>query len=170
MLYQKKLKKICFDVFFVCFLGGKYREMEFGFVYFFIPMWFFGLSAIDLLWNFHKSMLDRCLCLGLTGNRLVIFEIFLEQLQNLVFLLFFVFLFIITLFHFLFGGFNSVFRGMQAYFALIDDFRHRDVEIFIMRFFLNIFCSKCSFFSYVGHRFFMQDVKQNVLERQKKVS
>jgi len=115
-------------------------------------------------------MLDRCLCLGLTGNRLVIFEIFLEQLQNLVFLLFFVFLFIITLFHFLFGGFNSVFRGMQAYFALIDDFRHRDVEIFIMRFFLNIFCSKCSFFSYVGHRFFMQDVKQNVLERQKKVS
>jgi len=49
VLYQKKLKKICFDVFFVCFLGGKYREMEFGFVYFFIPMWFFGLSAIDLL-------------------------------------------------------------------------------------------------------------------------
>jgi hypothetical protein len=49
VLYQKKLKKICFDVCFVCFLGGKYREMEFGFVYFFIPMWFFGLSAIDLL-------------------------------------------------------------------------------------------------------------------------
>jgi len=23
------------------FVGGKYREMEFGFVYFFIPMWFF---------------------------------------------------------------------------------------------------------------------------------
>jgi len=114
----------------------------------------------------------RCLCLGLTGNRLVIFEIFLEQLQNLVFLLFFMFLFFnLLLFSvFCFGGFNSVFRGMQAYFALIDDFRHRDVEIFIMRFFLNIFCSKCSFFSYVGHRFFMQDVKQNVLERQKKVS
>jgi len=52
-------------------------------------MWFFGLSAINLLWNFHKSMLDRCLCLGLTGNRLVIFEIFLEQLQNLVFSTFF---------------------------------------------------------------------------------
>jgi hypothetical protein len=48
------------------------------------------------------TSLCRCLCLGLTGNRLVIFEIFLEQLQNLVFLLFFVFLFFITLFHFLF--------------------------------------------------------------------
>lgn len=69
---------------------------------FLFPCGFFGLSAINLLWNFHKSMLDRCLCLGLTGNRLVIFEIFLEQLQNLVFLLFFVFLFFIYFVSFVF--------------------------------------------------------------------
>jgi len=55
MLYQKNWKR--FVLMFV-FVGGKYREMEFGFVYFFIPMWFFGLAAVNLLWNFHKSMLD----------------------------------------------------------------------------------------------------------------
>jgi len=57
---------------------------------------------------------------------------------------------------------------MQAYFALIDDFRHRDAEIFIMRFFLNIFCSKCSFFSYVGHRFFICKMWNKMFWRDKK--
>jgi len=69
---------------------------------------------------------------------------------------------------FCFGGFNSVFRGMQAYFALIDDFRHRNAEIFIMLFFLNIFCSKCSFFSYVGHRFFICKMWNKMFWRDKK--
>jgi len=47
-----------------------------------------------------------------------------------------------------------------------------DIEMsnFIMLFFLNIFCSKCSFFLCLALDFYMQDVKQNVLERQKKVS
>jgi hypothetical protein len=133
---------------FIRFLGGKYREMEFGFVYFFIPMWFFGLSAINLLWNFHKSMLDRCLCLGLTGYRLVIFEIFLEQLQNLVFLLFFVFLFFIYFVSFVFL-FLVLILSLEVCRLILHVSMISDIvmpKYFIMLFFLIFFAQNAHFF------------------------
>jgi hypothetical protein len=39
---------------------------------------------------------------------------------------------------------------MQAYFALIDDIRHRNAEIFIMLFFLIFFAQNAHFFLMLG--------------------
>lgn len=115
-------------------------------------------------------MLDRCLCLGLTGNRLVIFEIFLEQLQNLVFLLFFVFLFFIYFVSFVFL-FLVLILSLEVCRLILHVSMISDIvmpKYFIVLFFLNIFCSKCSFFSYVGHRFFICKMWNKMFWRDKK--
>jgi len=126
-------------------------------------MWFFGLSAINLLWNFHKSMLDRCLCLGLTGNRLVIFEIFLEQLQNLVFSTFFHISFLhlllfLSIFCFLFFVSEVLILSLEVCRLILHLLMVFDIakcRIFIMLFFLIFFAQNAHFFLIVGHRFFI---------------
>lgn len=117
-------------------------------------MWFFWPFGSWFVMKL-SQVYARCLCLGLTGNRLVIFEIFLEQLQNLVFLLFFVFLFFITLFVcFSFLFVSEVLILSLEVCRLILHFRWFSTRKsnFIMLFFLNIFAQNAHFFL-CGHRF-----------------
>ena len=161
--------------------GGN-REMEFDddlFIFLF-PCGFLAFRQL-ICYETFTSLCQMPMSRFNPAIDLSFLKFFQSNCKTQFFLLFFMFLFFnLLLFSvFCFGGFNSVFRGMQAYFALIDGFRHCKMPNFHHAFFLNIFCSKCSFFYSFRFSvfaftnawiFICKSLKQNVLERQKKVS
>ena len=150
--------------------GGN-REMEFDDLFIFLfPCGFLAFRQL-ICYETFTSLCQMPMSRFNPAIDLSFLKFFQSNCKTQFFLLFFMFLFFnLLLFSvFCFGGFPSVFRGMQAYFALIDGFRHYKMPNFHHAFFLNIFCSKCSFFlNCWAQIFYMQDVKQNVWRDKKK--